>query len=423
MIEMVESTQHKNETAFPNRQHMNLGIVELFAGAGGLAQGFMQTNLFDLIALSDIEAAAKITFETNFPDIEYLQADVTELETDMILRIADGREISGLLGGPPCQGFSSAGARNPNDERNKYVIEYLKFVRAFEPDFLLMENVPQLIFHKLFQRLLNELKCNYEVRYAVLNSAQYGVPQTRHRIFIIAYHKRFGVEPIFPAPTHGFVGDLIFNYQTRKCESPDNQEILQALLGADPVVGALPELHGKMSNTSELKPFVTVRQAISDLYPLANGKNQVNYIKESESDFQDYARQGSVKLYNHKARRHMKPMIERICKIPAGGDLEDIDKKYWPKSYYSQAYGRLHWEGLSRTITTSFCNPGSGRFTHPDDDRSLTVREAARLQGFQDSFVFEGSQSQQMELVGNAVPPPLAREIAKQIYSDLSQGF
>lgn len=126
-------------------------------------------------------------------------------------------------------------------------------------------------------------------------------------------------------------------------------------------------------------------------------------------------------VLNHVPRRHSGRMMDLIRQIPEGGDLGDADPKLWPQSHYSQAYVRLHSQGVARTVTTFFCNPGSGRFLHYAEDRAITVREAARLQGFRDDFVFEGQQDERMRLVGNAVPLPLAAALAKHIHGAIGE--
>jgi DNA (cytosine-5)-methyltransferase 1 len=378
-----------------------LGLVELFAGAGGLAQGFLQTQHYDLIALTDIDENARTTFKENYSssEIEYICDDIKRLKPEHLLQKADGRCVSGVLGGPPCQGFSSAGLKRSDDERNQYIGDYVRFVKALKPDFLLMENVPQVIFHPQFKALIEELKTDFDLRYTVLNAAQYGVAQTRHRAFVLAFHRRLGVTPAFPAPTHAFIKHFVFNYRCKRLENPRNKLAdKEGILGADPsVVRAFKETSAYYRGTEEVEPLVNVWQVIGDLVDC-----------------------DASSALNHIPRIHQGKLLELINLIPEGGGLEDVDAKYHPKSHYSQAYGRLHRKGLARTITTWFQNAGSGRFIHPTEPRTLTVREAARLQGFSDDFEFHGTLEDQMRLVGNAVPPLLAQAIGNQIWQDLS---
>lgn len=400
-----------------------IGIVELFAGVAGLAQGFFQSGKFDLIALSDIDNNAKEVFKFNFPHVDYIRSDIHDLIPGEILDAADGRHIAGLLGGPPCQGFSLAGKKNPNDARNLYVEDYLRFVHILNPDFILLENVPQMLFHKMFESMKSELSRNYRLEFAIINSASFGVPQTRHRAFILGYNRRLGVHPIFPKPTHGFIDKLIYNYSLKEFATLVKPNTLKEILGADPVISKLPQLITMdIASEKEIFPVVTIHDAINDLSGICSGESASGYPRDSQTEFQEEARiSSSGMVLNHTARRHSRKMLELIKIIPEGGDLKDVSEKYWPKSHYSQAYGRLHRNGLARTLTTHFCNPGSGRFIHPTDDRSITVREAARLQGFHDDFEFHGSQSDQMRAVGNAVPIPVAKAIANQIWFDLGE--
>ncbi len=424
MIQQLSSPPIERRAALPSRvpncaHATKMGIVELFAGAAGLAQGFLRTGYYDLIALSDIDENAQLTFQVNYPQARYIASDIHELSPRRILDIADGRKIVGVLGGPPCQGFSLAGLKNPDDARNRYIADYVRFVAALDPDFLVMENVPQLLFHKLFVRLLEELKERYEVRYAILNAALYGAPQTRHRAFVFAYHRRLGVAPEFPTPTHGFVDRELFSYYLKRFERPDTCAARDDILGSDPIIAKVSELvRIETSRSPQLCPLVTVEEAIGDLRALQPGETFTTYLHEPFSAYQNMLRADSPELFNHISRRHSGEMLELIRRIPEGGDLRDVEERYWPKSHYSQAYGRLHRKGLSRTLTTYFCNPGSGRFTHPQDARAISVREAARLQGFSDQFKFLGTQEQQMSLVGNAVPIPLAQAIGAHIYEE-----
>lgn len=401
LISSPVNTIHSAINENANAAASKLSLVEVFAGAGGLAQGFLQTGHYDLIALIDHDEVAKQTFERNYQnlDTEYLCDDIRKLtRPTRLLKKANGRKVSGLLGGPPCQGFSSIGLRKPDDERNQYIEHYMRFVRVLKPDFLLMENVPQVIFHPQFKALIKALKKNFEVQFTVLNAAQYGVAQTRHRAFVLAYRRELEVKPAFPLPTHAFTRQQIFNYR-RQCTEYSRSKTAdtEGILGADPsVIRAFRETQADFRGVGEVQPLVKVWDAIGDLTK----------------------RRASV--LNHVPRVHQGKLLELIKQIPEGGGLGNVDEKYHPKSYYSQAYGRLHRHGLARTITTWFQNAGSGRFIHPIEPRTLTIREAARLQGFSDDFEFYGTLEDQMRLIGNAVPPLLAQVIADRIWQDLS---
>jgi DNA (cytosine-5)-methyltransferase 1 len=401
------------------KQQARLGVVELFAGAGGLALGFQDEGSFDLIALSDIEASARNTFKHNHAGVRYIREDVRNVSVDDLHDAADGRIIHGLLGGPPCQGFSLAGRKDPNDERNAFITEYVRFVHSLKPYFLLMENVPQVLYHRRFRDLLGELSQEYTVTYSVLNAARYGVPQTRHRTFVLAFRRDIELTPTFPRPTHGFVERPTFNYHARRIEQPTAEEaVISEILGADPVISCYLQRFvtppDGISAVAPLLPLTNVWDKISDL-----AVNVSSEFARNRGD-EDLSLSECGKIFNHVHRRHDERMHRLMNIIGEGDDLRCVeDKSLLPKSHYSQAYGRLHRQGLSRTITTYFCNPGSGRFLHPTLNRSLTVREAARLQSFPDSYAFLGTQSEQMRLVGNAVPPTLAKAIARHIAQTL----
>jgi DNA (cytosine-5)-methyltransferase 1 len=170
---------------------------------------------------------------------------------------------------------------------------------------------------------------------------------------------------------------------------------------------------------ADLHPLVTVQDAISDLYPLREQADRMPYPNPPQKHYQRSLRCGLTEVTNHIARKHAGKPLQIVKTMPEGGDLGDIDRSLWPKMHYSQAYGRLHRLGLARTLTTFFQNAGSGRFYHYEEERTLTVREAARLQGFDDQFEFIGPLDVQMQLVGNAVPLPLAEALGQHIYRQL----
>ena len=192
----------------------------------------------------------------------------------------------------------------------------------------------------------------------------------------------------------------------------------RAVLGADPATarGAHAKQPPFALSSGLPSPLVNVWEALSDLSTESVGGE---YANTPACGYQARLRSNVVQPYNHNPRTHDSAMLGRIRAIGEGRDLRSVDKSLHPKSHYSQAYGRLHRSGLARTVTTFFCNPGSGRFLHPVENRALTIREAARLQGFPDAFQFFGTQAQQMALVGNAVPPPLAHVIAQHVQQTL----
>ena len=401
-----------------------MNVIELFAGAGGLAQGLTRTGYYEPIALYDFFEAACQSYTEYSPGATYRVADVRYLEREDILNDLNGRTLHGIIGGPPCQGFSLAGKRVTEAEINELVLSYARVVTQMEPHFLVMENVPQLLYHPLFKPLLEQLNSRYCVSYAILNAARYGTPQTRHRIFLIAYHREFGISPTFPDPTHGQLGQMLYAYHLTETDQrlAFSLETAEAILGADPLISREIALQAAMVTNRidvTLKPFVTVGNAISDVSKVAAGNNcLVNYSSEAVSGYQTSLRNNDGRVANCIARKHVGKPLEIARTLREGGTPQS-DGTSRNKRYYSQAYGRLHRQALARTLTTYFQNAGSGRFLHYERPRTLTIREAARLQGFPDSFVFYGNLQEQMQLVGNAVPLPLAEVVGQHVAMEL----
>lgn len=405
-----------------------MNVIELFAGAGGLAQGLTRTGYYEPVALYDIFEAARQSYTEYSPQAVYHIADVRHLEREDILKDLDGRTLHGIIGGPPCQGFSLAGKRLTEAEINELVLAYARVVKQMEPHFLVMENVPQLLYHPLFKPLLEQLNSKYCVSYAILNAARYGTPQTRHRLFLIAYHREFGTSPTFPTPTHGQLGQMLYAYHLTETDHrlAFNHETAEAILGADPVISREVAQQAARVSTqidATLKPFVTVGDAISDVSNIVEEHEcLIHYPSEAMSEYQTSLRNNDGHVANCVARKHVGKPLEIARTLREGGTPQSEGTSR-NKRYYSQAYGRLHRQALARTLTTYFQNAGSGRFLHYEKPRTLTIREGARLQGFPDSFVFYGNLQEQMQLIGNAVPLPLAEAVGRHVARELEQIF
>ncbi len=261
----------------------------------------------------------------------------------------------------------------------------------------LIENVPLIITSHdgvVIQELCDGLaQSGYSSCADILLASDYGVPQFRKRAFVLAYRSDMGMPPQFPKRTH--------------------ERVPTALLSR----GA-----ARSQFEPEKAPYVSVEEAIGDLpsIPAGGGGEVVFYSGPAETPYQRWARNGSIAIFNHRSRMHGKDFLEKIKVIEEGGRNQELPaEERFSENYYSQAYARLHRNGIAQTVTTYFGNPGSGRFLHYRDLRSITVREAARFQSFQDSFVFDGLHATQMRHVGNAVPPLLARALKDQIAHDL----
>ena len=386
--------------------------LDLFAGAGGLTEGLRQAGFKSLFA-NEISPAYSETLKNNHTDSEVETNDIRSLDPDRIrkrLGLAKG-ELDLLAGGPPCQGFSvNAPIRSSTDERNHLFLDYLKFVEAFKPKVVLIENVPGMVsFEKgdTVSAILASLKkLGYQATVRILFAAHYGVPQMRWRTIFIA--NRIGIDPasMYPIPSHFSKGRA--NFTTK-------------YLGNSLVIDSRVISH--------LQPSVTVADALTDLPPIENGggSNVMDYKAKPKSQYQKELRIGAELLYNHQAAGLGQANLVRLPHIPPGGSWRDIPFDLLPKgmqrarrSDHTKRYGRLDPAGVGSTILTK-CDPHWGTYIHPDQDRIISAREAARLQSFPDKFRFYGSLTEQYEQIGNAVPPLFARAIGEAIISAMEE--
>jgi len=387
-------------------------VAEVFAGVGSVARGFARAGGFEVAYLNDVDPVARATYLANDPPGSiYELRDVRTVTGRMIRDAADGRPIAGLLGCPPCQGWSAAGQRDAADRRNRLLKDFFRLVNSVYPVFFVMENVPSVADRTELAAAISTLRGRYRIWQGVLNAAAYGLPQSRQRVLVIGYRHDTGVTPTCPPPTHAGCRK-VWDYRTETFVEP-SANTLDALLGAAPRLGAPRAAQYTMrtyypEKVESLTRFVTVGEAIGDLDEDAVGRRS------------DYARAlgaGRHTVANHEPWDHGKDLVERL-RLVSEGCRPPIEATNG-RRYYSQAYTRLHRKGLARTITTNFHNPGSGRFLHYQQHRTLTVREAARLQGFGDDFVFIGHPGRQERLVGNAFPPLWAESIASHIITEL----
>jgi DNA (cytosine-5)-methyltransferase 1 len=387
-------------------------VAEVFAGVGSVARGFARAGGFQVAYLNDIDPVARATYLANdSPETIYELRDVRTVTGRTIRDAAGGRPVAGLLGCPPCQGWSAAGQRDAADHRNRLLKDFFRLVNSVYPVFFVMENVPSVADRAELAAAIGTLRGRYRVWQGVLNAAAYGLPQSRQRVLVIGYRHDTGVTPTCPPPTHAG-RRKIWDYRTETFVEPA-AATLDALLGAAPRLGAPRAAQYTMRDyypekVGSLTRFVMVGEAIGDLGEDAHGRRS------------GYARAlgaGRHLVANHEPWDHGGDLVERLRQVKEGcrPPVEATNGR----RYYSQAYTRLHRRGLARTITTNFHNPGSGRFLHYQQHRTLTVREAARLQGFGDDFVFISYPGRQERLVGNAFPPLWAESIASHITTEL----
>jgi DNA (cytosine-5)-methyltransferase 1 len=360
-----------------------LRAIELFAGAGGLMLG-LEAAGFSTVVANEVHRDPCKTLRRNFPEVPVVEGSIRDLTTAALLAAAgyergQAPQIDLVAGGPPCQGFSTAGLKDPADPRNTLIGDFIRVVGQLQPRFFLLENVTGLrSLHggRLFDNVLGELdELGYSFHFRVLHAADYGVPQMRKRLFIVG--AREGAPPPFPAPTHGDGG------------------------GGDPLEDGI-------------SPHVTCGDALGDIPAIAPGEVCFEYEEQPASPYQHLMRAASDRIFNHQASRHRSETMAYYGLVPAGGTWLDI-----PLEQRKRKQGMQRWplQGLARTVTSEPTD-----FLHPTLDRIPTIRELARIQSFPDSFEFMGqrttgnkmrrlgycSQSQQ---VGNAVPPLLAEAV------------
>ena len=384
--------------------------IDLFCGAGGITEGFRQAG-FDCLYANDINPAAVETFRLNHPEVLAECSPVEEIDAASVRRHLglDRGELTVLVGGPPCQGFSiNAPARFLSDPRNRLFRDFIRFLEEFEPKAFLFENVPGMLSigdGKIFERVVFELhRRGYQVSARVLFAAHYGVPQERWRLILLG--ARDG-EINHPLPTHAAAGRANFR----------NGRTMTYI---------------EEGRNSTLLPATTVGEAISDLPALEVGEGAEEMAYGRTSHLTAYAREmreGSTWVYNHCAARLSPQNLKRLSYIKPGGSWRDIPFELLPKgmqrarkSDHTRRYGRLRADGLAGTIMTK-CDPHWGPVFLPDQDRALTVREAARLQSFPDRYRFLGSRVAQYEQVGNAVPVWMARAVATAIAAHAESGL
>lgn len=371
-------------------------IIDLFAGCGGLSTGFEMAGFKSLLAVEK-DAWASETYAANHPDTKVITADITEVHD--LDSLFDGKvpKIHGIIGGPPCQGFSLSGNRDKNDPRNSLFMEFVRFVKHFRPDFFVMENVQGILSmvtkkgESVKEVILNEYtEAGYHVEYYILNAAEFGTPQSRMRVFFI-----------------GLRNDIPYDRATLEPKG--------YLFGDDQV---------------------TIAQAIMDLPQLKAGEgiDGAPYTMPPQTPYQEWVRRGSDGIHNHVTMRHTPRLIERFSHIECGQSVADVDQEFQQRQrgdaskvsgkIYSQNNMRPFPNKPSPTIAASF----QSNFVHPYLNRNYTAREGARLQSFPDTYIFHGKRTtmsweknlSQYQQIGNAVPPLLAKGVANAIIQYLN---
>lgn len=383
-------------------------FVDLFAGAGGFGLGFKMSGHFIPVCSVEKDQWAVDTLKANNVH-NIVHADITTIDEEQIRNLCP-TSPDVIIGGPPCQGFSNAGRRDPLDPRNSLFRYFVKWVDVLRPKVFVMENVVGLLHQhtaegeKVIEVIRDEFrKIGYEFEIWRLNAVDYGVPQMRERICLVGNSSGSRISP--PSPTH-----------TRKGEEGKQRAI-------------------------------TVWEAIGDLPAIKakEGSEYMEYDAPASTDYQRARRERSSGVYNHVAMRHTDRMVKRYRRLLQGYELNELPEELKVKkrngngelseSHFASNYRKIEADDVSFTIPASFYS----NFIHPRIPRNITAREAARIQSFPDWYVFKGKRTQisskllntlgmekqdhlsQYNQIGNAVPPLMAQAIAERIYNYLNK--
>lgn len=367
-----------------------LYFADLFSGTGGFSKGFCNYDeKYELAFAIDILKVAAQTTKANHKGAFVVADDIRNVLPSRVNESLKDKGIKGLdliIGGPPCQGFSSIRpfrSKTDEDPRNTLFEEFARYINYFHPKAFVLENVVGITTHENGNTLERMQELFHQIGYAtdwrILNTANFGIPQKRERFILIGIEKGSKLE--FPVPTHVFEGKTIGSKQKDRLITLQSNDSPSAL---------------------------TVMDAIEDLPAIRSG-DEADYYCEPKSNYQVQRRKDSTKLSLHEATKHSEKMLEIIKH--SGSSISSIPP-HLITSGFSTCYSRLEPDEPANTITVNFVHPASNKCIHPYQDRALTPREGARLQGFDDSYIFCGNRAQIVKQIGNAVPPLLGKAIA-----------
>lgn len=365
-------------------------VIDLFAGVGGLSYGFEKDSDFQVVAANEILKPMATAYSLNNPNVRMYNKDIKDfsikdLEADLNLKKGD---IDVVIGGPPCQAYSTVGKRLIDDPRGKLFQEYFRVLKEIKPKIFIFENVKGMLSMmggELMKTVVSLFESiGYHVQYRVLNAADYGAPQVRERVIIVGTLEGNKFE--YPQPTH--------------CDISAEKDLF----------------------SSALKPWVTLGEALGDLPSMRSGEEAFTYACEPKNDYQRLMRENAPsRITEHSTARNGEHIVRIMEALPDGGTPEDIPEEIRPKSGFKNTYCRLWWDRPSTTITRNLGTPSSSRCIHPRDPRPLSTREGARLQGFPDDYIFYGTRTEKNLQIGNAVPTFLSKAIKEAVKSYLEK--
>ena len=373
--------------------------ISLFAGAGGCSLGFKKAG-YDIKYAMDIDLSTVETYRRNFPDTECIQADIRDIDFMKLMSYLslDREELDILIGGPPCQGFSTAGAKFWEDPRNRLLKSYVYALEMLQPKWFIMENVEGLLTARrgiyIYEVIKAFIECGYYIRVEKVYAQEYGVPQRRKRVFIIG--NRLGYDFTFPEPSVKVSGSIFRNSDITLYHA----------------IGELPE-------------------------PASDKETPIQYTTRPQSELQKKLRDNTNYVTDHYFLGMNKLDMKRIHALEPGQTMKDLPVELQHTSFRRRAYRRVMDgtptekrggapSGLKRLIysepSLTITGASTREFIHPIQDRPLTIRECARIQTFPDSFEFVGTPNQKIRLIGNAIPPLLAQIFAKYIVENYGFG-
>lgn len=363
-----------------------MNVIDLFSGCGGLSLGFIKEG-YTVKKAVEFDSSIANTYKMNHPEVEVIVDDIRNIDNSGVFQHGDADVI---IGGPPCQGFSMAGSRIREgfmgDPRNFLFKHYFNVVKTVKPKVFVMENVKGIMTMqdgKIFEEILKIFTDPdlldgqaYHLDYKVVKAVEFGVPQKRERMLIIGSLLDVNIDDLWKKTKEEIVMDYPHYF--------DEVTVEDAI--------------GNMPNATE-------NGEIANPLPL--------------NEYQKYLSSAKAVLENHIQTKHSKLAVDRMKKIANGENFEALDEKI--NSVHSGAYGRLCWDEPAPTVTTRFDTPAGGRFIHPIQNRTLTPREAARIQSFPDDFIFYGNKTSICKQIGNAVPPKISYFLAKLIKNMIKQ--